>query len=86
MGGAPLHLVALVPHIQGQAKPLAFLDHQGIRIPFLRIVPDSGPLFGLTIGKQQMIGDVFVAVYPLLRQVIGPTQEVKNGPDQVLLG
>ena len=41
---------------------------------------------GLSVGEKEMVGDVLVAVGALLRQVVGPAEQLEDRPDEVLLG
>ena len=38
------------------------------------------------VGEEQVVGNVLVAGRPLLRQVVGPPEQLQHRPDQVLLG
>ena len=46
----------------------------------------GGAGFGLCVGEEQVIGDVFVAVAALLGQVVGPAEQIEEGADELLLG
>ena len=41
---------------------------------------------GFGVGEEQVVGDILVAVRTLLRQVVGPAEELEGRPDEVLLG
>ena len=55
-------------------------------VAVLWIGPAGGEGLGFGVGEQEMVGDVLVAVRTLLRQVVGPAEEVEGRPDEVLLG
>ncbi len=86
MGGAGLDLVGGVTRIEGQAEPLAFLDHQGVEEAVLGLGLGGSLILGGGIGEKQMVRDVFIAGGALLRQEVRPAKEFQDGPDQVLLG
>ena len=72
--------------VQGQAEALALL--QGDRVPGAGagVALRGGPLLGAGVREEQVVGDVLVAGGPLLRQVVGPSEQLQDRPDQVLLG
>ena len=85
MRGAVLNLIAWVPAVQRQSRPLALLEQQRVQMPVLRIVPAHGSDLVLGGRKQEMVWNVFVALGALLGQVIHPSQSIQRRPDEVLL-
>ena len=86
VGRAALHFIGLVPVVERKTETLAFLDQQSIRVSVLRRAPGASPLFVRAIGKERVVGYVFVPRHPLLRQVIGPSKQVECRAHQVQLG
>ena len=80
-----LDLVALIPDIQRDTHPLALFDHRGIEITLVGFGSGSGLPLGLGVREEQQVRDVLVTGDPLLRQVIGPSQEFQYRTDQFLL-
>ena len=77
--------VVAVACVERQAEALALGDNQGVGVTF-RSGFGGGAGFGLYVGEEQMVGDVFVAVAALLGQIVDPTEQLKQGTDQLLLG
>ena len=75
-----------VPGVQGQTEPLALLDHDGVPVSLLGDASRGCPLLRGSVREQQQVRDVLVACRALLRQVVGPPQELQHRPDQLLLG
>ena len=86
VGRAGLYSVVAVAGIEGQTEALALLDDGGVTVAFAGVGPAGRLRLGLSVGEQQMVGDVLVAVGALLRQVVGPAEELEDRPDEVLLG
>ena len=78
--------VVAVAGIERQAEAFALLDDGGVPVAVLWIGPAGGAGLGVGIGEEEVVGDILVAVRPLLRQVVGPAEEVEDRPDEVLLG
>ena len=77
--------LVLVADVEREPEALALLDRRGMpeALRWLRFL--GSHLLGSGIGKEQMVGNVLVA-YPLLGQVVRPTQELEDGADQVFFG
>ncbi len=71
--------------VEGQAEALALGDGEGVGIT-LRGRLGRGAALGLGVTEEQMIGDVFVAVAALLRQVVAPAEQLEERADDLLLG
>ena len=77
--------VVLVTGVEGESEPLALLDHQRVAVAQVRVVCGGAGL-GVRVGEEQQIGDVLVAGRALLRQVVGPSEQLQHGADKLLLG
>ena len=75
-----------VAGIKVKTEPLALLHHYGVPESFLRVGSPGGALLGCGIGEEEIVGDVLVASCPLLRKVVGPSQELQDRANQLLLG
>ncbi len=81
-GPAPAVLTA---SIQGQAESLALFHHNRIAVTLLSAGSGNGLFLGGSVGKQQEIRNVFIPRGALLWQVIVPSQQFQDRPDQFLL-
>ena len=81
----PDHVV-LVAGVEGEADPLALLDHERLTVAEVYVGSRAGAHLGVRVGEEQQIGDVLVAGRALLRQVVGPSQQLQHGADKLLLG
>ena len=86
VGGPGVESGLPVALVQGQAEALALLQGEGVPGPGGGVALRGGALLGTGVGEEQVIGNVLVAGGPLLRQVVGPAEQLQNRPDQVLLG
>ena len=86
MGRPGLAFGVPVAGIKVKTEPLALLHHDGVPESFLRDGPPGGALLGCGIGEEEIVGDVLVAGCPLLRKVVGPSQELQDRANQLLLG
>ena len=84
MRRAGLGRVALVPAIQRHTEPLALFDDQGIEVTSVGFGFGCGPTLGLAVREEQQVRNVFVTGSPLLREVVGPSQEFQYRTDQLL--
>ena len=75
-----------VAGVERSAEPLALLDHQSVREPVFRPALPGGTLLRVGVLEQQVVGDVFVASRALLRKVVGPSEQLQHGANQLLLG
>ena len=75
----------LVACVERQIEAFALGDGQGVGVSFGGGF-GGGKVFGFGIAEEQMIGDVFVVVAALLGQIVSPTEQFEEGPDQLLLG
>ena len=71
--------------VEGQAQALALGYGEGVGVT-LRAGFGGGAVFGVGVAEEQMVGDVFVVVAALLRQVVGPAEQGEEGADELLLG
>ena len=72
--------------VQGQAEALALLQGDRMPGPGAGVALRGGPLLGAGVREEQVVRDVLVAGRPLLRQVVGPPEQLQDRPDQILLG
>ena len=79
-----LDLVSLIPDIQRDTHPLALFDHRGIEVTLVWFGSGSGLPLGLGVREEQQVRNVLVTGNPLLRQVVGPSQEFQYRTDQLL--
>ena len=75
-----------VPGLQGQAEPFALFHHDSIEVTLFPTGSADGAFLGVSIGKQQEVRNIFVAGGALLRQIIGPVQQLQHRTNQFLLG
>ena len=73
MGRAGLDPVVAVPGVQREAEPFALFHYRGGPVQLLSAGPAGGAGLGVGIGEEEVVGDILVAVRPLLRQVVGPS-------------
>ena len=79
----PVGAIAL---IKGEPEAFALLHDQGVLKAVVGIAATSGACLGCHVGEQQMVGNVLVAGGSLLRQVVGPTQQLQHRTNEILLG
>ena len=84
MRRAGLDLVALIPDIQRDTHPLTLFDHRGIEVTLVGFGSGSRLPLGLGVREEQQVRNVLVTGNPLLRQVVGPSQEFQYRTDQLL--
>ena len=82
---AGLSVVVLVVCVEGAAEALALGDGEGVHIASRGWLVDGAGLGG-GVAEEQMVGDVLVAVAALLRQVLGPAEQLEQRADQLVLG
>ena len=75
-----------VAGVEGETEPLALLHHDGVPESVLRVGSPGGALLGCGIGEEEIVGDVLVAGCPLLGKIVGPSQELQDRANQLLLG
>ena len=81
-----LSFVVLVAGVQRQTETLALFYNGGVGVAFVGLAFRGGALLGVGVGEQQKIRNVLFTGCPLLRQVVGPSKELQNRADQLLLG
>ena len=79
-------LAVLITVIQSTAEPLALFHYQRVQVAIVGLPLGGSTLLGGSVGKKQVIGNVFVTDRALLRQVVGPSEQIQDGTDQILLG
>ena len=79
-------LAVLITGIQSEAEPLALFHHQRVQVAVAGLPLGRSALLGGSVGKKQVIGNVFVTDRALLRQVVGPSEQLQDGTDQVQFG
>ena len=84
MGRTSLGGVALIPDIQREPQPLTLFDHGGIEVTLVGFSSGSRLPLGLGVREEQQVRNVLVTGNPLLRQVVGPSQEFQYRTDQFL--
>ena len=72
--------------VQGQAEALALLHDGGVPGAGGGVRLGRGAFLGAGVGEEQVVGDVLVARRALLRQVVGPPEQLQHRPDEILLG
>ena len=82
---AALALLLFVACVQRHAEPFALGDGKGIGVA-LRSRLGGRACFRLGVAEQQMVVVVLVAVAALLRQEVGPAEQLQQRADQLLLG
>ncbi len=85
VGRAGLALLLFVARIEGHPEPFALGDGKGIDVA-VRTRLGRGVRFRPGVAEEQEVGDVFVAVAALLRQIVAPAEQVEQRADQLLLG
>ena len=75
-----------VAFVQRQAESLALLYSDRVPGAGAWLSLRGGPLLGTGVGKEQVVGNVLPARRSLLWQIIGPSEQLEDRPDQVLLG
>ena len=86
MGRTGHGLAVLITGIQSAAEPLALFHYQRVQVAIVGLTFGGSTLLGGSVGKKQVIGNVFVTDRALLRQVVGPSEQLQDGTDQILLG
>ena len=79
-------LAVLITGIQSEAEAFALFHHQRVQVAVAGLPLGRSTLLGGSVGKKQVIGNVFVTDRALLRQVVGPSERLQDGTDQILLG
>jgi len=80
-GLTPVILVAVV---ESKTKTLTLFDSRRVSVAVTRVVLRAP--FGILVDEKEVIGNIFVTGYALLRQVVGPSKELEYRSDQFLLG
>ena len=77
---------APLPAVERKPKAFALCNDRRVAKTRTGIALGRSLLLGIGVGEKQVIGNVLIARYALLRQIINPAKQRQNRTDQVLLG
>ena len=72
------HAAARLARIERPAQTLALGDHHGVAEAVVGACAPCGAGLGVCIGEQQQVGNILAVRRALLRQVVGPAQQLQQ--------